>query len=683
MSRLTRTRCALLLICALALGASILWAAPQIISATTDPSVVAPGGSFTLECRLDDPQGVVQRITGTIRERSDYTIRFAKQPDGAWTYAGQVPRETRPGTYHIALTLFDKDGRAVQLGPGAHTVIEAVVGAATGGSAAVPRAAPAVRAGAVKTYMVPMRDGVRLATDVTVGAGAGPWPVILNRTPYGARGKIVAQGMDDYALVAQDVRGRYDSEGHAIAFFDDGWGERQDGLDTVKWILAQPWCNGKIATTGGSALGITQNMLAAANPPGVAAQHISFAADSLYHHAAYPGGALQEALTKGWLTRTGFGDDSLQLVRSHPFYDALWAQVDSVARVRQERVNIPAVHVGGWFDVFTQGTIDSFIARSEIAPNQWLIMGPWPHGMKRDVGELVFPPNAVKVPTPVMNSTRFFDYWLKGQDNGVNKAPHVTYYVMGACDEPGAPGNEWRTADSWPVPAKAMEFYLGTNHELLRQSPAAGSLKYDYDPARPVPTLGGGNLNLKAGPMDQRPVENRDDVLVFSTPPLEKPVEVTGRVIVRFYASSSARDTTFMAKLCDVYPGGAPEVRQSRIQDDSGAAPEMRQSRIQGGRSMLITDGALRAACRESFSKPTPLEPGKVYEFNIAVGSTSIIFNKGHRIRVDISSSNAPRFAVHPNVWGEGKPQTATQTVYYGGAHASAVILPIVAHEGK
>jgi hypothetical protein len=183
--------------------------------------------------------------------------------------------------------------------------------------------------------------------------------------------------------------------------------------------------------------------------------------------------------------------------------------------------------------------------------------------------------------------------------------------------------------------------------------------------------------------MDQRPVENRDDVLVFSTPPLEKPVEVTGRVIVRFYASSSARDTTFMAKLCDVYPGGAPEVRQSRIQDDSGAAPEMRQSRIQGGRSMLITDGALRAACRESFSKPTPLEPGKVYEFNIAVGSTSIIFNKGHRIRVDISSSNAPRFAVHPNVWGEGKPQTATQTVYYGGAHASAVILPIVAHEGK
>jgi len=699
MSGSARTLAAVLLICTLALGASILWAAPQIISATVQPSVVAPGGSFTLECRLDDPQGVVQRITGAIRERSDYAIRFTKQPDGAWTYAGQVPRGTRPGTYHIVLTLFDKDGRPVQLAAGAQTVIEAVVSAAGAAQAVSP--AGAARAGAAKTYMVPMRDGVRLATDVTLGAGAGPWPVILSRTPYGARRRIVAQGMDDYALVAQDVRGRYDSEGHAIAFFDDGWGERQDGLDTVKWILAQPWCNGKIATTGGSALGITQNMLAAANPPGVAAQHISFAAASLYYHAAYPGGAPQEALTKGWLTSTGFGDDSLQLVRSHPFFDALWQYVDSAARIRQERISIPAVHVGGWFDVFTQGTIDSFIARSEIAPNQWLIMGPWPHGMKRDVGELVFPPNAVKVPTPVMSSKRFFDYWLKGQDNGVNKAPHVTYYVMGACDESGAPGNEWRTADSWPVPAKATEFYLGTNHELLRQSPAAGSLTYDYDPARPVPTLGGGNLNLKAGPMDQRPVENRDDVLVFSTPPLEKSVEVTGRVIVRLYASSSARDTTFMAKLCDVYPSGAgaaPEMRQSRIQGGASAAPElrgsgiqggasaapeMRQSRIQGGRSMLITDGALRAACRESFSKPTPLEPGKVYEFTIAVGSTSIIFNKGHRIRVDISSSNAPRFAVHPNVWGEGKPETATQTVYYGGAHASAVILPIVAHEGK
>jgi putative CocE/NonD family hydrolase len=691
-----RTRIAVLLICAFALGASILWAAPQIISATVQPSVVAPGGSFTLECRLDDPQGAVQRITGTIRERSAYTMRFTKQPDGAWTYAGQVPRGTRPGTYHIALALLDKAGRPVQLGPGAQTVIEAVVSAAAGESRVIAPAAPAARAGATKTYMVPMRDGVRLATDVTLGAGAGPWPVILSRTPYGARRKIVAQGMDDYVLVAQDVRGRFDSEGKSLAFFDDGWGEHQDGFDTVKWILAQPWCNGKIATVGGSAGGILEDMMGGANPPGLGAQYIQVAAGSLYHHAAYPGGVLQDKLVNGWLQANHFDADNLALMAAHPFYDALWKQVDSVARIRQERVNIPAVHVGGWFDVFTQGTIDSFVARSQIAPNQWLIMGPWPHGMKRDVGELVFPPNAVKVPTPVMSSKRFFDYWLKGQNNGVDKVPHVTYYVMGAIDEPGAPGNEWRTAEAWPVPAKATEFYLGADHELLRQSPAAGSLKYDYDPARPVPTRGGGNLNLPAGPMDQRPVENRTDVLVFSTPPLEEPVEVTGRVIVRLYASSSARDTTFMAKLCDVYPGSAsaaPEMRQSRIQGRAEAAPEMRQSRIQGGaeaapemrgsgseggRSMLITDGALRAACRESFSDPTPLEPGKVYQFTIAVGSTSIIFNKGHRIRVDISSSNAPRFAVHPNVWGEGNPQVATQTVYYGGAHASAVILPVV-----
>ncbi|UCH33418.1 MAG: CocE/NonD family hydrolase, partial [Armatimonadota bacterium] len=195
-------------------------------------------------------------------------------------------------------------------------------------------------------------------------------------------------------------------------------------------------------------------------------------------------------------------------------------------------------------------------------------------------------------------------------------------------------------------------FFLAPGGRLRTSRPiTAGSASYEYDPANPVPTRGGANLLIPAGPMDQREVEQRPDVLSFSTTTLAYPVEVTGQVTVQLWASSSARDTAFTAKLCDVYPDG---------------------------RSMLLCDGALRAACRESFSDLSPIEAGRIYELNMDLGSTSIIFNQGHRIRVEISSSNYPRFAAHPNVWGDGKPQVAHQTIYFGGGHPSAVILPVV-----
>ena len=543
--------------------------------------------------------------------------------------------------------------------------------------ALLPPAAPAQQPSNVKTYMVPMSDGARLATDVREGKGEGPWPVILLRTPYGK--KSTMGGLEDYAIVTQDCRGRFDSEGRARPFFDDGWGEHQDGLDTVKWLLAQPWCSGKIGTAGASALGITQNMLAGANPPGVSAQSIIVASGSMYHHGVYPGGCFEENLMAGWLKETKWPDDNLKLMLEHPFYDALWETVNADARIRELRVNIPAIHIGGWFDIFTQGTLDSFMTRSRIRPNQWLIMGPWPHGIKREVGELTFPANAIEIPKPATDASLWFDYWLRGKDTGLQSLPRVHYYLMGACGEQGAPGNEWRSAESWPIPARSTPFYLAPERTLMEGTPpAAGELTYEYNPKNPVPTRGGGNLLLPAGPMDQREVENRNDVLTFTTLPLVGPLEVVGRVTVRLYASSSARDTMFTAKLCDVYPGGAgaaPEMRQSRIQ---GAVPEMQQRGIQEGRSMLLCDGALRAACRESFSKPSPLEPGRMYEFVVDLGSTAIIFNRGHRIRVDISSSNYPHFAVHPNVWGAGAPRAARQTVYYGGDHPSAVMLRVV-----
>jgi predicted acyl esterase len=506
------------------------------------------------------------------------------------------------------------------------------------------------QAGETRTYMVPMRDGVRLATDVCLPEAQGPWAVVLQRTCYGRSRR--AGRLEHYAIVTQDVRGRGDSEGHARPFLDDGWGQLQDGLDTVNWILAQPWCNGKIGTLGPSALGITQNLLAGTDPPGVVCQSISIAAGSLYHHMVYPGGCFRESLVAGWLAEVKWPEENLDRIRAHPFYDQLWESVDSISEIKRKNVSIPALHWGGWFDIFTQGTIDSFVSRSQVSPNQWMVIGPASHGSLGEVGELVFPPNAVELPIITKDRQLWFDFWLGGASTGLRQIPRVHYYVMGACGEEDAPGNEWRTAGSWPVPATPVSLFFASDGQLVENMPSvAGSTSYNYDPGDPVPTRGGANWEIPDGPMDQRELEGRADVLVFSTAPLEDPVEVTGRVRVRLYASSSAEDTMFTAKLCDVYPDG---------------------------RSMLLTDGALRAACRESVSAASPLEPEQTYEFNIDLGSTSMIFNRGHRIRVDISSSNAPRFAVHPNVWGEGEPRVARQTLYRGGDHPSAVILPVV-----
>jgi len=502
---------------------------------------------------------------------------------------------------------------------------------------------------APQAFQVPMSDGTLLATDVYLPQeGKGPWPVIMLRTPYGRQsGKPDLPG---YAIVMQDVRGRGTSQGHARPFFDDGWTEHQDGLDTVKWVLAQPWCNGRIGTMGGSALGITQSMLAGANPPGVFCQQIVVGTGNLYADAGYTGGMFCEALMAGWLKAAAWPEDNLSIMLAHPDYDWTWAGADADRAIWRNLVNIPAVHWGGWFDIFTEGTLDSFVTRSRIAHNQWLVIGPWPHGFGRKVGDLEFPPNAVEVPKPGMDARFWCDYWLRGVDTGLMQTARVHYYTMGACGEPGAPGNVWREAESWPVPATPTRFYLAPGGRLQREVPAAASLHYTYDPANPVPTIGGRNLTIKAGPMDQRPVEGRPDVLLFTTPPLPRPLEVTGRVFLHLFAASSAPDTAFTAKLTDVYPDG---------------------------RSMLLTDGILRASCRRSFVTPEPLVPGQAYEFRINAGSTSIIFNRGHRIRLAVSSSNAPRFAAHPNTWRTGTPQRAEQTVFLGGDQASYLVLPV------
>jgi len=513
-----------------------------------------------------------------------------------------------------------------------------------------------------RTEMVPMRDGVRLATDIHLPEGKGPWPAILTRTPYGKGPRaqelagVVRQGV---AVVIQDLRGRFDSEGESSVFLTDGWGALQDGYDTVEWVAAQPWSNGKVGMAGGSAMGITQYLAAGAAPPHLMCCDVAVATSSLYHYAAYPGGAFGQALVGDWLRQSGFPDAVLQLVREHPSCDAVW-RTANLAEVAPH-VTVPMCHLGGWYDVFQQGTIDAFTLLQHqggkgARGNQRLVVGPWGHG-GQPTGELHFPPNAAEHPRDPARA-EWFAYWLLGRPSDVmTRTPAVQYYTMGACGEEGAPGNEWRSADDWPVPSTEIPYYLRASGELTRAAPAAdgGSRRYLYDPADPVPTRGGCNLTIPAGPLDQREIEGRGDTLLFTSEPLAAPLEVTGRLTARLWVSSSAPDTDFTAKLTDVYPDG---------------------------RSMLVCDGIRRARYRESYAKPRLMEPGKVYQVEVDLWSTSIVLNAGHRIRLAVSSSNAPRFEPNPNTAGgpgSGEaPQAAENTVYMDAERPSCVLLPVV-----
>lgn len=504
-----------------------------------------------------------------------------------------------------------------------------------------------------KTAMVAMRDGVKLVTDVYLPAGDGPWPTIVMRSPYP---RSVNEGLihAGYAVVIQSTRGRYGSEDESgLVFFNDGWGKSQDGYDCIEWVAKQSWCNGKIGTYGGSALGITQYRMAGANPPALACQHVIMAPCNLYNQCMYQNGALREEQIVNWLKANNFGPDSMRLVKEHPAYDAMWQEMDLSTRFAQ--VNVPIMHIAGWYDTFQQGNIDAFVGiQSGGGPNakgkQKLIIGPYSHG-----GLGVFP--EAKFPNPMPPSDvlgmAWFDYWLKGGSPVIEKLANVTYYTMGAIDESNAPGNIWRISDVWPVQSTVTPYYLNIDKSLKIDRPAnkSGKMTYTFNPDDPVPTIGGNNLTIPTGPMDQRKVEDRNDVLIFTSDQLDTPLEITGRIKSKLWASSTGKDTDFTAKLTDVYPDG---------------------------RSMLICDGILRGRYHKSFAKPEFLTAGKAYEFEIDMWSTSIIINKGHRIRLAVSSSNSPRFDVNTNTGDPAVKQTVVNTIYMDKSHPSALLLPIV-----
>jgi uncharacterized protein len=509
------------------------------------------------------------------------------------------------------------------------------------------------------THMVPMRDGTKLAASVYLPDGAGPWPAVLVRTPYGRKGQqhdtfAAEANRLGYVLVLQDCRGRGDSEGHhAIIFRNDGWGTRQDGYDTVEWVARQPWCNGRVGTWGGSALGITQAMMAPACPPHLVCQHITMGFSDMYSQCVYVGGAWRTEAIEVWLKRTHMSDVNLETFIDHPKYDTFWEELDPASQAA--KVNVPVMFVGGWYDLFCQGTIDGFVAIQEKgAPEARgqckLIMGPWAHG---EFKELRYPDSGFP---PQSDLWRWLAHHLQGERNEISAQSPVCYYVMGDPEDKNAPGNRWRNADRWPPPSSPTPYYLYKDLRLSTSAPTdeEASLTYEYDPKNPVPTVGGQNLTIPVGPMDQRKVEDRKDVLLFTTPVLGNPIEVTGRIKTKLWISSSAPDTDFTVKLCDVYPDG---------------------------RSMLVTDGILRTRFRESSRTEHLLEHNHVYSIEIDLWSTSLIFNKNHRIRVAISSSNSPRFEPNPNTGvafrADGQTAVARNSIHVDREHPSLIVLPI------
>jgi hypothetical protein len=536
--------------------------------------------------------------------------------------------------------------------------------------AAAEAAWPGLPPGAVEEHAV-LRDGVRLAANVFKPAGKGPWPVVLSRTPYLKDGRRTEQNPNPaealakqakrytdagYVFVLQDVRGKGRSQGFYAAFEND----IEDGYDSVEWAAAQPWSNGKVGMTGGSALGITANSAAMANPPHLVTAYVVVApADRLSY--SYPGGVLKDKDTIGWLRGQGVAEDVLNRTRARAVDDVSWNRVAMTTNRRY--IDIPIFNVGGWYDIFNGGSVDNFVwLQNQGSPgargNQKLMMGPFGHGNLS--GDLEYPGND-RLALGGDQEIRWFDYWLKGIDNGIMDEPPVSYFMMASAKKGAlSPKNRMLTSANWPPAHREVRYYLTDDRKLTAKAPSKTDekLSYRFDPAKPVATFGGANLTFERGPMDQRAVGQRQDYLRFQTPVLEKDVSIAGPVKMELWAATDGPDTDFVAKLVDVYPDG-----YEALILDAPIRTRFRNGRMPGQVRMM-----------------TPNAPEKL---EIDLWPTAMTFEKGHRIAVHVTSSNAPRFEVNPNTGeapGEGKlkPRVAVNTVYMDATRPSAIVLPVV-----
>lgn len=571
-----------------------------------------------------------------------------------------------------------------------------------------------------RNVAIPMRDGVILRADVYRPAAAGRFPVLLQRTPYnkGATGQqasnfaLRAAGLG-YAVVVQDTRGRWASDGdfHTFAY------ERADGVDTCAWIIDQPWANGRIGMFGQSYVGLTQWQAALGAAPGLQAIVPVVTASDYHDGWTYQGGAFQLHFNSTWSTslasetaarrravdpqHPGLAamiartDEPLAAASitpldadaalmdlapyyrewlAHPALDAFWDDLNVEGRFGE--LDLPALHVGGWYDIFLGGTLATYTGMRAGAKTQAmrdaqrLLIGPWSHLSINGSGPIgSWWPGAMGLADSIDlygKHLRFYDRWLRDIDNGIDAEPPVEIFVMGE--------NRWRQEPAWPIArATAVEWFLGSrggantrhgNGVLLRDPASGADTRPDHylsDPANPVPTAGGQLCCIAhgagAGVCDQRAIEDRPDVLVYTGPAVTSPTEVTGPVTAILYAASSAPDCDFTAKLVEVLPCGC---------------------------ARNLTDGIIRSRYRRSQRVGTLLTTGVVERYDIDMWATSIVLMPGHRLRVEIASSNFPRFDRNPQTGADpattplAEMAVAHQTVMHDAEHPSRIVVHVV-----
>jgi putative CocE/NonD family hydrolase len=538
---------------------------------------------------------------------------------------------------------------------------------------------------------VPLRDGVSLSADVYVPVGARGLPTLVQWTPYeSTRERFVSWGawfaQRGYAAVVVDVRGRYESEGRFVAWEKDG----VDAHDTLTWAAAQPWSNGRIGTWGRSYGGLVQWQLAHLGHPNLECLAPQVIHDDYFWDGYWTGGAFQLALTLGaaalWTSAlaliTGpsardvvlndrvFGHlplvelDEVVLGRRVDYWRTWWEHQENDGywhqfRHRPERVQVPIFQQGGWFDPYSGSHLRSFAAIPKGLPNR-VLMGPWSHEEEVETfrGDVDLSAGVTVIRE---HELAFYDRFLKDEANDWDTRPPLELFVLGA--------NAWQAEREWPLArTEWTPFYLRRSGELSRTEPAVDEPadRYAYDPADPVPSVGGvssvltmtqgAETPVRPGPLDQRELERRADVLVYTSEPLERDLEVIGPLEVVLYAASSARDTDWMVRLCDVYPDG---------------------------RSIVVTEGVVRARYRSSVEGESTelLEPDEVAEYRIRCYPLANVFRQGHRVRLDVTSSSFPRFSRNLNngedVGTSTRMVVAQQTVLHTDRYPSRVVLPV------
>jgi len=509
-------------------------------------------------------------------------------------------------------------------------------------------------------YSVKMLDGVGLATDLYLPSNLNEaLPTIFIRTPYDkdALTLMASYTQEGYAVVIQDFRGFYASGGEKSLPFIT---EQVDGQISLIWITEQPWCDGKIGTWGPSALGIAQYLMAPNAPSSLKCQ-LPIVATPNGYEAGFRGGELRSELFIPWMISNQFPQESFDMLQENEKYNSIWQPLN--IENNYSDIHAASLHVGGWLDIFTQNTIDAFNGYQNeggtgTQGNAKLIMGPWVHGgiFGAPTGEFTFPNQDLSLIYKANEA--LFSKWLKNNSTLWDSLPIVTFYLMSSLPfNPDQLGNNWYQSDVWPLNSSPYELYLHSNYSLLEESSilAEDSLSYLYDPNNPVDTIGGGNLAIQAGIYDQASLEIRDDVLSFTTDVLTEPLTVVGQMEVTLYVSSNCTDTDFTVKITDVFPDN---------------------------RSELVTDTIIRARNRNSVSDWDFLTPGETYEITIPLDSTAYLFNVGHKFRVDISSSNYPRFESNPNtgdaLWQNTTTNIANNSIFVDATHMSKITLPTV-----